>query len=327
MLRIMAGLAALALPFSAMAQEKVLEGGDARRRARHRSDLDDADHRQHPRRAGLRHAVRQRRQPEAAAADGRQVRDQPRPADLHLHPARRAEVPRRLAGHDQGRHRLDQALGRQGRRRPAADGLRHRPRRGRRQDLQDGAARALRHGAGIARQDRQLDRRHHAREGCADRPAAAGQGIDRLRPLHLRQGAVGARQQGGVPQEQGLRAAARQRAAVVLRRQQDPRRRPHRADLDLRSADGDVGPGQRRDRFLREPQHRLPAAARQGARREADEDRHHRQHAGHDPAQSPASALQQREGAPGDVPPDQPGGLPARHRRRSRSTTASATAC
>ena len=64
-----------------------------------------------------------------------------------------------------------------------------------------------------------------------------------------------------------------ERAAVVLRRRQDPRRRPHRADLDLRSADGDVGPGQRRDRFLREPQHRLPAAARQGARREADEDR------------------------------------------------------
>ena len=52
--------------------------------------------------------------------------------------------------------------------------------------------------------------------------------------------------------------------------------------------------------------------------READEDRHDRQHAGHDPAQSPASALQQREGAAGDVPPDQPGGLPARHRRRSQ---------
>ena len=66
---------------------------------------------------------------------------------------------------------------------------------------------------------RQLDRRHHAREGCADRPAAAGQGIDRLGPLHLRQGPVGAGQQGGVPQEQGLRAAHRQRAAVVLRRQ------------------------------------------------------------------------------------------------------------
>ena len=42
---------------------------------------------------------------------------------------------------------------------------------------------------------------------------------------------------------------------------------------------------------------------------------------GHDPAQPPASAVRQREGAPGDVLPDQPGGLPARHRRRSRSTT------
>ena len=70
-----------------------------------------------------------------------------------------------------------------------------------------GAERALRHGAGIARQERQLDRRHHAREGCAHRSAAAGQGVDRLRPLHLRQGPVGAGQQGGLSQEQGLRAA------------------------------------------------------------------------------------------------------------------------
>ena len=38
-----------------------------------------------------------------------------------------------------------------------------------------------------------------------------------------------------------------------------PGRRPHRAGLDLRSADGDVGADQRRDRLLREPQHRLPA--------------------------------------------------------------------
>ena len=43
MLRILAGLAALALPFSAMAQEKVLTRGDARRRAHARSDLDHAD--------------------------------------------------------------------------------------------------------------------------------------------------------------------------------------------------------------------------------------------------------------------------------------------
>ena len=44
------------------------------------------------------------------------------------------------------------------------------------------------------------------------------------------------------------------------------------------------------------------------------------------PAQSPAPAVQQREGAPGHVLPDQPGGLPARDRRRSETTTASATA-
>ena len=69
-------------------------------------------------------------------------------------------------------------------------------------------------------------------------------------PYRLRQGPVGAGQQGGLSQEQGLRAA--HRGAVVLRRRQDPGRRPHRADLDLRSADGDVGADQRRDRLLRE---------------------------------------------------------------------------
>ena len=44
------------------------------------------------------------------------------------------------------------------------------------------------------------------------------------------------------------------------------------------------------------------------------------------PAQPPASAVQQRQGAAGDVPPDQSGGLPARARRQSRLTTRYATA-
>ena len=48
---------------------------------------------------------------QAAAADGRQVRHQRGQAHLHLHAARRAEVPRRLARHHQGRDRLAQALG------------------------------------------------------------------------------------------------------------------------------------------------------------------------------------------------------------------------
>ena len=52
----------------------------------------------------------------------------------------------------------------------------------------------------------------------------------------------------------------RTRGAVGLRRRQDPGRRPHRADLDARSTDGDAGADQRRDRLLGESQQRLPAA-------------------------------------------------------------------
>jgi peptide/nickel transport system substrate-binding protein len=113
------------------------------------------------------------------------------------------------------------------------------------------------HGAGVARQDQLLGGRHHARPGCGDRPAAAGEGGDRLRSLQVRQGPVGAGQQGGLSQERRLCVAAQQREGRELRRLQVPRRRPHRARVDLRPADRHVGAHQRRDRLLREPQHRL----------------------------------------------------------------------
>ncbi len=93
--------------------------------------------------------------------------------------------------------------------------------------------------------------------------------FDRLRSVRLRQGPVGAGQQGGLPQEQGLRAAPGNEPPSSFAGGQDARRRSHRADLDLRSADGDVGAGQRRDRLLREPQHRLPADPGEGQGREA----------------------------------------------------------
>ena len=114
--------------------------------------------------------------------------------------------------------------------------------------------------------------------------------------------------------------------AAELRRLQVPGRRPHRARVDLRPADRHVGAHQRRDRFLREPEHRLLPDPGEGQGRQADADRQARFHARHDPPQPPAPALQQREGAAGHVLPDQPGGLPARHRRRPAATTASATA-
>ena len=77
-----------------------------------RSDLDDRLHRAQPRLHDLRHAVRARRQSRDQAADGRQVDDLRRQAHLDLHPARRARVPRRHAGHRRGRRALAQALGR-----------------------------------------------------------------------------------------------------------------------------------------------------------------------------------------------------------------------
>ena len=98
---------------------------------------------------------------------------------------------------------------------------------------------------------------------------------------------------------------------------QDSRGRSHRAGVDTGCADLDVGACERRDRLPGEPKHRLPADPGEIQGREAAEDRQDRQHAGHDPPQPPASAVRQRQGAAGDVLPDQPGRLPARHRRRS----------
>ena len=240
------------------------------RRARPRPDLDHADHRQHPRHAGLRHAVRQRRRHATQAADGRQGRHHRGQARLYLHAARQAEIPRRLARHQQRRDRLARPLGQEGRRRPAALLLRRQGRGGRRQDLPHDAQEALRHGAGVARQDQLLGGRHHARPGCGHRPAAAGEGGDRLGSLQVRQGPVGAGQQGRLSQERRLCVAAQQREGRELRRLQVPRRRPHRAGVDLRPADRHVGAHQRRDRLLREPQHRLLPDPGEGQGREAD---------------------------------------------------------
>ena len=68
-------------------------------------------------------------------------------------------------------------------------------------------------------------------------------------------------------------SAARQREGRELRRLQVRRRRPHRAGVDLRSADRHVGAHQRRDRLLREPQHRLLPDPGEGQGRQADADR------------------------------------------------------
>ena len=97
--------------------------GDALRPQDRRSDLDHRLHRPQPRLHDLRHAVRDRcegrrssrRWSTSATVERRQ-------ADLHVHAARRPRLARRHAGHGRGLRRLDQALGREGRDGPEADG-------------------------------------------------------------------------------------------------------------------------------------------------------------------------------------------------------------
>ncbi len=124
---------------------------------------------------------------------------------------------------------------------------------------------ALRHGPGVAGQEPELDRRHHAREGCPDRSAAAGEG-GRSAPVPI-----------SLPRTSGCRAARRSISRTRTMCRAPRRRPPSRAPrspasiasswLDLRSADHHVGADQRRDRLLRAADQRLPAVAR--ARRAA----------------------------------------------------------
>ena len=113
------------------------------------------------------------------------------------------------AGHRRGLRRLDQALGGQGRHGPEADergGVAHRARC---QDHQDGAEGALRPGDRIARQvgcqrplhDAQARRRHRSQHPDHRR--------HRLRPVHLQEGRVEARREGGLRQEPQVQAAQR----------------------------------------------------------------------------------------------------------------------
>ena len=216
---------------------------------------------------------------QAAAADGRQVRDQRGPAHLHVHAARRAEVPRRLAGHHQGRDRLAQALG------ARKDGvgqrlfsLRRQAGGGRRQDLPHGAeasptawcssrsARAARSVAVIMRE----------KEALTD-PQQQVKEVDRLGPVQVRQGPMGAGQQGGLSQEHRLRAAARQRA----RRRPSPAPRSRASTASSWSGSPIRRPRCRRWSTARSTSTRTRTSTscrswRRRKRRQADEDRQDR---------------------------------------------------
>ena len=288
--------------------------GQAFRSEDPRSDLDDGVHRAQPRLHDLRHAVRARRQPRDQAADGRQVDDLRRQAHLDLHPARRAGIPRRHAGHGRGRRALAQALG--GARSPGADAV-DQGRRGqgaRSQDLPDPAQGADRHHAAGAGQA-VGQRLHHAQARRRDRPLQADRGLHRLRPVHLREGRVEARRQDGLRQEPQVQAA--RRAALGPGRRQDRQGRPGRMGGDARPADGDERALEGRDR------HHRDAAARplQGHGGRSQHQAGQPQQVGqpvHLPLQPALQAVRQSQDPPGRALRLQPEGLPRRRDRRSQ---------
>ncbi len=118
---------------------------------------------------------------------------------------------RRRAG-DGGRlRRLAQALGRQGHDGPEADVLRGRPVGAGRQDDQDGAEGALRAGAEHAGQAGPNVPFMMPARIAEHRSQHADHRCHRLRPLHLQEGRVEARREGGLRQEPELQAARRAR--------------------------------------------------------------------------------------------------------------------
>ena len=168
------------------------QGRHALRRQDHRSVLDDCLHRAQLRLHGLRHAAGGRRQAADQAADAGRLEGERRQAHLHLHPARRAFVPRRPARDGRGLRGFAQSLGTEGRDGAEADVLHQGAEGRRRQDLHLDAQGALRPGAGIARQALLAGAVHHAQAGRPDAGQRADQRDHRLGPVRLPQGSVAA---------------------------------------------------------------------------------------------------------------------------------------
>ena len=170
-------------------------------------DRDDGLHHAQPRLHGVRHAVRDGREVPGQTADGRQMGGLERQPDLHLHAARRAEVPRRPAGALGRLHRLDRPLGQARRARPETRRIDRSVDRGQRQDLPAEAEEAVpahARSAGQAVVERAV---HHARARGEDRSVQEHRRRDRFGPVQDGQGGMGSGQQGGVREEQRLRAA------------------------------------------------------------------------------------------------------------------------
>ena len=114
--------------------------------------------------------------------------------------------------------------------------------------------------------------------------------IDRLRSVQVREGGMGAGQQGRLRQEHRLRAA--QGGAVVGVRRQGRQGRPRRVDLHPGFGDRRRGAQRRRSRLVAEDAARPGPAAGQ---EQGHQGREHRSAGldGHDPLQPAASAVQQ----------------------------------
>ena len=134
-------------------------------------------------------------------------------------------------------------------------------------------ARGLRLRAGGARQALLQRAVHHAQARRRDRRVQADRGLHRLGPLHLQEGRVQARRQGGVPEERQVRAA--QGSALGHHRRQERLRRPRR--VEPRAARR-AGAGQRaaegRSRHHRGARLRFLRGGQEGPEHPAAEVRH-----------------------------------------------------
>ena len=153
-----------------------------------------------------------------------------RRAHLHLHAARRAQVPRRPAGALGRLHRLDRALGQARRARPEA--RRSRPTSWTAVDDKTFTLKLKKPFPltleALGKPSSNVPFIMPERIAKTD-PFENIDDADRLGSVQVREGRVGARQQGGLRQEHRLRAA--QGAAVLGRRRQGRQGRPRRVDL------------------------------------------------------------------------------------------------
>ena len=194
-------------------------------------------------------------------------------------------------------------------------GLGRRDEGGRRQDLHhraQGAVRPRPRGAGQALLQRAL---HDAQAGGRDRSVQADRRLHRLRSVHLQEGRVEARREDRLRQEHQVQAA--RRAALDAGRRQGREGRPRRMARHHRSPDRGQRAAAGRDRPDRAAGARpLPDAEGRQEHRAVRLER--ARQPDHHALQPPASAVQQREGAPGGDVRHRPGGFPARPGGRSR---------